>query len=194
MKMINKKNIGNAASIALVLVILFVPPAKALMIRGLIELGLFNPKTTSLKVKEQDADLSGIQFKDGSGKTVDLGLLKGKVIFLNFWATWCPPCIAEMPSINKLYEQYKNDKEVVFIMVDADNDFAKAQKYMDRKNYKMPVYSLSSNIPEVLFSGSLPTTVVFDKQGRVSYNESGAANYAGSKFIRFLERLKALQT
>ncbi|MEQ7798336.1 TlpA disulfide reductase family protein [Pedobacter sp. ASV1-7] len=192
-RILNKKNIINALFIGFLLVLIFVPSAKALMIRGLMEIGLFNPgiekpKDTALtEVK----DLSGIRFKDASGNIVDLGSLKDKVVFLNFWATWCPPCLAEMPSVNKLYEQFKNDKDVVFIMVDADSDLAKSQKYMDKKGYGLPVYQVASNIPEVIFKGSLPTTVVFDKKGRVSYNEAGAANYASDKFIEFIKQLKA---
>lgn len=192
-KIMTKKNIVNAIFIALFLVILFVPSAKAFLIQGLMEIGLFKPKTAPIATETPSADLSGIKFEDKSGKIVDLGSLKGRVIFINFWATWCPPCLAEMPSINKLYEQYKDDKNVVFIMVDADSDLLKSQKYMDNRGYKMPVYSVASNIPEVLFKGTLPTTIVFDKQGRLSYNESGAANYASSKFIEFIEQLKSLK-
>ncbi|WP_214227229.1 TlpA disulfide reductase family protein [Pedobacter sp. B4-66] len=192
-KMMTKKNIVNAIFIALFLVILFVPSAKAFLIQGLMEIGLFKPKTEPIAAETPSADLSGIKFEDKAGKVIDLGALKGKVIFINFWATWCPPCLAEMPSINKLYEQYKDDKDVVFIMVDADSDLVKSQKYMDGRSYKMPVYSVASNIPETLFKGTLPTTIVFDKQGRLSYNESGAANYASSKFIEFIEQLKSLK-
>lgn len=192
-EMMTKKNIINAVFIALFLIILFVPSAKAFLMQGLMEIGLFKPKTEPIAAGTPPADLSGIKFEDKSGKTVDLGSLKGKVIFVNFWATWCPPCLAEMPSINKLYERYKRDKDVVFIMVDADSNLAKAQKYMDSRSYGMPVYSVASNIPENLFKGALPTTIVFDKQGRISYNESGAANYASSKFIEFIEQLKNLK-
>lgn len=192
-EMMTKKNLINAVFIALFLIILFVPSAKAFLMQGLMEIGLFKPKTEPIAVGTPPVDLSGIKFEDKSGKTVDLGSLKGKVIFINFWATWCPPCLAEMPSINKLYEQYKSDKDVVFIMVDADSNLAKAQKYMDSRSYGMSVYSVASNIPENLFKGALPTTIVFDKQGRISYNESGAANYASSKFIEFIEQLKDLK-
>lgn len=191
--MMTKKNIINAIFIALFLVVLFVPSAKAFLIQGLMEIGLFKPKTEPIAAETPAADLSGIKFEDKSGKVIDLGSLKGKVIFINFWATWCPPCLAEMPSINKLYEQYKDDKDVVFIMVDADSDLVKSQKYMQGRGYKMPVYSVASNIPETLFKGSLPTTLVFDKHGRLSYNDSGAANYASSKFIAFIEQLKSLK-
>lgn len=145
----------------------------------------------ALRAMEAPGDLAGIQFKDASGKVIDLGDLRGKVVFLNFWATWCPPCRAEMPSINKLYEQFKDNKDVVFLFIDADGDLDKAQKYMDKKAYKLPVYKVASAIPSKLFRGALPTTIVFDKDGRVSYNESGAANYSSPKFITFMEKLRA---
>eukprot|EP00744_Colponema_vietnamica_P034011 GILI01056897.1.p1 GENE.GILI01056897.1~~GILI01056897.1.p1 ORF type:complete len:268 (+),score=1.53 GILI01056897.1:80-805(+) len=125
------------------------------------------------------------------GRIVDLGELNGKVVFLNFWATWCPPCLAEMPSVNKLYEQYKTDAEVVFLLEDADNDFTKAQAYMDRKSYQLPVYNAITAVPETIFKGSLPTTIVFDKMGRISFKGEGAANYNSPKFIAFIQQLKA---
>jgi len=105
--------------------------------------------------------------------------------------TWCPPCLAEMPSVNKLHTQFGNDNDVVFILVDADGNFKKAQAYMDRKKYKMPVYTFFSEVPKQIFGGSLPTTVVFDKKGRISFNGVGAVNYADPKFISFIQALKA---
>jgi len=191
-KMLTKKNIFNSLFIVLVLGILFIPSAKAFVIQGLMEIGLFNPNVEK-KALPVTADLSHIQFKDAKGKIINLEALRGKVIFLNFWATWCPPCLAEMPSVNRLYEQFKNDSDVVFLMIDADSDFAKAQAYMDRKKYKLPVYTFASQLPKELFKGSLPTTIVFDKKGRISFNEEGAANYSNSKFIAFIKQLKELK-
>lgn len=191
-KIFNKKNGLNLLFVAFFLVLIFVPAAKALMIRGLMEIGLFRPDMVQPETENKAINnLPEIKFKDATGKVVDLGSLKGKVVFLNFWATWCPPCLAEMPSVNKLYTQFKDDKDVVFILVDADSDFIKAQQYMDRKGYQLPVYNAASSIPDVIFKGSLPTTVVFDKKGRISYQEAGAANYASSKFMAFIKKLKA---
>lgn len=191
-KIFNKKNGLNLLFVAFFLVLIFVPAAKALMIRGLMEIGLFRPDMVQPETENKAINnLPEIKFKDATGKVVDLGSLKGKVVFLNFWATWCPPCLAEMPSVNKLYTQFKDDKDVVFILVDADSDFIKAQQYMDRKGYQLPVYNAISSIPDVIFKGSLPTTVVFDKKGRISYQEAGAANYASSKFMAFIKKLKA---
>jgi len=179
----------NILFVTVLLVFVLVPSAKALVLRGLMEIGLFNPGVTATAKNSVAGGLSGIRFKDAQHKVVDLGDLKGKVIFLNFWATWCPPCQAEMPSVNKLYQQFKNDPNVVFILVDGDSDLVKAQQYMTRKKFDLPVYEVDSPIPEQLFKGSLPTTVVFDKAGRISYNEEGAANYNSKKFVEFMRQL-----
>jgi thiol-disulfide isomerase/thioredoxin len=185
-----KKNIFNILLVSFLLALAFVPPAKAFMLQGLMEIGLFKPSSFALNKHEPPKDLSGIRFMDNQGKVVDLESLKGKVIFLNFWATWCPPCQAEMPAINKLYNRFKNDPNVVFIMVDADSNLPKAQKFLDKKKYSFPVYQVASNIPEQLYKGSLPTTIVFDEKGRISFNEEGAANYANKKFVSFIEQLR----
>ena len=187
-RIFNKKGIVNILSVAVILILLFVPSAKAFFLQGLMEIGLFKP-ATPIASESGSADLSGIRFRDTAGKTVDLGNLKGKVIFVNFWATWCPPCIAEMPAVNKLYEQFKDRKDVVFLLVDADGALEKSKQFMDKKQFNLPVYAVASAIPETIFKGSLPTTVVFDKMGRLSYHGEGAANYADQKFVDFMEKL-----
>lgn len=188
-----KKNAFNILFVSLLLVLVFVPSAKAFMLRGLMEIGLFKPGAAVQSNLGPAKNLSGIRFTDPAGRLVDLESLKGKVIFLNFWATWCPPCQAEMPSINKLYSQFKNDPKVVFLLVDADSDIPKAQKFLDKKKYDLPVYQVASSIPEQLFKGSLPTTIVFDKKGRISFNEEGAANYANQKFVDFILQLRDME-
>jgi thiol-disulfide isomerase/thioredoxin len=190
--LLTKKNIVNALFIALFLTIFLIPSAKALVMQGLMEIGLFKPSLDERNTTPS-TDLSAIKFKDSKNNIVSLGDLEGKVIFLNFWATWCPPCLAEMPSINKLHQQFANDQEVVFLLIDADSDFKKSQGYLDRKNYNLPLFTFASDIPETLFKGSLPTTIVFDKKGRIAYNGVGAANYANPKFITFINELKALK-
>ncbi len=184
-----RKNIFNALFVIFLLVIVFIPDAKAFFIKGLMEMGFYKPNVEI--PKENVEGLNGIRFKDVKGNLIDLGDLKGKVIFLNFWATWCPPCRAEMPSINKLYSQFKDDKDIIFIFADADGDFAKSGKFMTDRKYAMPVYKVESDIPEKVFAGALPTTVIFDKQGRLSFRHEGVANYADQKIVDFLNKLKS---
>lgn len=184
-----QKNIFNALLIIILLLIVLVPDTKVFFIKGLMEIGFYKPK---VEIPKENVDgLKGIRFKDVNGNLVDLGDLKGKVIFLNFWATWCPPCRAEMPSINKLYDQFKNDKDIIFIFADADGDLTKSSRFMADRKYTLPVYKVESNIPEQLFTGALPTTVIFDKQGRLSFKHEGVANYADQKIVDFLNRLKS---
>lgn len=190
-KVLTKKNVWNVFFIALFLIIILVPSAKALVMQGLMEIGLFTPSIDPTK-NTFTAKLSAIKFKDSKNNMVILSDFEGKIVFINFWATWCPPCLAEMRSINKLYQQFGNE-DVVFLLIDADGNFAKAQAYFDRKNYKMPVYTFASSLPKEIYSGSLPTTLVFDKKGRIAYNGVGAANYASPKFIAFIKELKALK-
>ena len=192
MKYLNRKNITNFLFVTALLVLLFVPSAKAFLLQGLMKVGLFKPSTTE-KPHVTALNLSSIKFRDAGGKVVDLGSLKGKVVFLNFWATWCPPCLAEMPSVNKLYEQFKSNPQVVFLLVDADGEFQRSQQYMDKKAYGLPVYAVASDIPEAVFKGSLPTTVVLDKSGNIVYHGEGAANYADKKFVAFIEKLITLK-
>lgn len=183
-----KKYISNGIFILVLALFVFVPSAKALLLQGLMQVGLFNPDVkTEKNLSNPTPDL---KFKDQKGKVVTLNELKGKIVFLNFWATWCPPCLAEMPSINKLYEKHKDNKDVVFILLDADSNFEKANGYMDARKYTMPVYQMASNVPEQIFAGSLPTTIVFDKQGRLSFKHEGAANYNSNKFVEFIEKLR----
>lgn len=183
-----RKNIFNALFVIFLLIIILVPDAKAFFIKGLMEIGFYKPNVETPNVNV--VSLNGIQFKDVKGNLIDLGDLKDKVIFLNFWATWCPPCRSEMPSINKLYTQFKDDKDFVFIFADADGDLTKSTRFMADRKYTMPVYKVERAIPEKVFAGSLPTTVIFDKQGRLSFKHEGVANYADKKIVDFLNQLK----
>jgi thiol-disulfide isomerase/thioredoxin len=185
-----KKNILNTLFIILLLVVIFIPDAKAFFLKGLMEIGLYKPKVEET-VAPIAMSLNGIKFSDVKGNIIDLGDLKGKVVFLNFWATWCPPCRAEMPSLNKLYTQFKNDDKVVFIFADADGDLDKSQKYMLKRKYEMPIYKVESEVPEQIFAGVLPTTIIFDKEGRLSFRHDGMANYSNKKFVSFLNQLKS---
>ena len=95
--------------------------------------------------------------------------------------------------IKPFFDKFKNEEELVFLMIDADSDFAKAQNYLNRKNFKFKVYTFASDIPKNIFSGSLPTTIVFDKKGRIAMNGVGAANYASKEFLTFIQKLKDLK-
>ncbi|MFD2285519.1 TlpA family protein disulfide reductase [Pedobacter petrophilus] len=89
-----------------------------------------------------------------------------------------------------MYSQFKDDDGVVFIFADADGELLKSSKFMTGRKYEMPVYKVESNIPEQIFAGALPTTVIFDKRGRLSFKHEGVANYADQKMADFIQKLK----
>ena len=91
-------------------------------------------------MSQADFDVS---FVDGEGKTLNLSELKEKWS-LNFWATWCQPCIAEMPALQKLYTELKDQKDIVVLSIEMDQDHAKAAKFLAKNKYSLPLYSLSS--------------------------------------------------
>lgn len=189
-------NISTMLMLAFIVAMLVNPNVKAFVIQNLMKVGLFQPSVPSVnqnstpQVVSQES-VQDVIFKDGKGNTVSLSELKGKVVFLNFWATWCPPCIAEMPSINELKKRYKGKEEIVFLMVDADGDYQKSTKFMQKRGYDLPVSVAVSSVPDNIFDGSLPTTLILDKQGRLAFKHEGSADYKNQKIVDFIDQLLA---
>lgn len=185
--------------ILFVAVLLISPSAKALILSGLNKIGLMPKPEIGVSVSSPEGNNNdeitpevilapSILFKDGNGNTVDISKQKGKVLFINFWATWCPPCIAEMPSIHKLRSQL-NNKDILFLMVDVDNDYKKSSKFMANNKYNLPVYTPASSIPSNFLSGSIPTTVIIDKTGKMVGRHEGGADYTHPEIVQFLKDL-----
>ena len=114
---------------------------------------------------------------------------KGKIIVLDFWATWCPPCIAEMPSIDKLAATLPEEADVVFLMVSLDDNPADARRFMERKGFDLPFHFLRMRDRGTYSISQIPTTYVISPDGRVVYERTGLARYDTPRFRRFLEGL-----
>ncbi|AMR31693.1 thioredoxin [Mucilaginibacter sp. PAMC 26640] len=186
----SKSNILNAVFILTLLSVIFVPTVKTLMIRGLMSIGFFNPDVSKAATSKRVA-VSDLIFSDPAGQTLSLHNLKGKVVVINFWATWCPPCRAELPSLNSLYEKFKANKDIVFITVDADGDFAKSAGFLQSNGYTLPLYKIASNVEESVYAGTLPTTVIIDTEGKMVLRHQGAADYDSKRVIDLLKSLIA---
>lgn len=156
--------------------------------RGLLATGLIRPnieaatERTAAAFPEVDLD---IELMDAAGEVVNMQQFRGKVLFVNVWATWCPPCLAEMPNIDQLYRDLESE-EIVFIMLSVDHDFSKAIAHVNSKRFRFPVYQLKGRWPAVLDASTIPTTFVIDKAGRVVLENSGMANYNSKSFKAFL--------
>ena len=182
-----KKN-GFSALMGIGIVIMIVSPdAKSLMLRQLMLTGLFNASKEKTGTSNESA--IDFYFEDDKGNVQNTASLKGKVVFVNFWASWCPPCRAEFPSIETLYSNLKNNPDVFFLMINEDNDVSAAYKYLEREKYSLPFYKAKGNVPAEIYTGTLPTTIVLDKKGEIRLRHQGFANYGSEKFINQMEEL-----
>jgi len=184
-----KSNFINGLFIIAFLLLIFNPNAKALVIKGLMQVGFFKPDINNNEKDHETA--ADAVFANASGKTINLSSLKGKVVFLNFWATWCPPCIAEMPGINHLYKKFSNRSDVIFVMVDVDGNVVASEAFMKTHDYGLPLYIAPSGISSGLFTGTLPTTIIIDKTSKIVFSKTGAANYNTEQFAAFISKLAA---
>ncbi len=129
--------------------------------------------------------LPAFNMVDAAGNKVDLQSFKGKKVFLNIWATWCPPCRAEIPSIEKLYK--KTDKEkAVFILLSVDGNFETAIKYAQKQGMKAPLYYPAENLPDMLYTSGIPATFIFDETGNLVKQNVGAEDYSTASYVRML--------
>ena len=116
---------------------------------------------------------------DLSGKTVRLSDYRGKVLFLNFWATWCPPCRAEIPDFVEAYSQEKaNGLEILGVSVDTKGKAA-ISDFVEQYKINYPVVLESRQKTEKLVKDyqpgqSIPATIIIDKSGRIRHKEVGA--------------------
>lgn len=163
---------------------------KSWLIMGLMMIGFFKPEIPKSRLSDKPEPVPAMLVQNTNGETFDLQQQKGKVVFINFWATWCPPCLAELPSINTLYQKVKADTNIVFVTVDVDNNLVKSNQFLKDKGYTFPVYGGDeSHVPNNLFGEGIPTTLVVDKQGNIVFRHLNRANYNNEEFIKFITDL-----
>ena len=115
---------------------------------------------------------------DPSGKTYTLSELKGSVVFINFWATWCPPCIEEMPSIQNLYNGFKDKKEFRMVTILYKDNYEKAMAYLKQNNYTLPVLiDREGKAAKAYGVTGVPETYIVDKNGVLREKVIGPADW-----------------
>jgi thiol-disulfide isomerase/thioredoxin len=125
--------------------------------------------TSGSKVNPQAVKIKSADFTLGdlNGKEVTLSSLKGKKVMLNFFTTWCPPCKAEMPDMEKLYQETK-DSDLIILAVNLGEDEATVKEFMKKNNYNFPVLLDSKGSTADKYSVSaIPTTYFLDKEGSI---------------------------
>ena len=169
--------------------LIFNPAVKPWILERLVSIGLFRAAINKADSTKNIVPVKNFNYTDLHGNISSISSLKGQVVFINFWASWCPPCRAEMPSINNLYLKFKDNSRITFLFFNEDNDKGKALAYLQKNNFRMPLFFTFDSIPEDIFTGSLPTTIVLNKKGEMVFKHEGMAGYDTKQFIEDLNKL-----
>lgn len=194
----NKKNLIEYGLFAVIILGLYFSGLHTEVIgfaqRGLLATGAMNPNVEEIneagdfsETMITKADFNMTLF-NSKGDKVSLEQYRGKVIFINIWATWCPPCVAEMPSINKMYNDIDKDK-IEVLMVSFDQKFEKAIQFKERKKFDFEVYKVLGKMPQMYNTNSIPTTYIIDSKGNLVFTHMGMADYNRQDFKDFLKSL-----
>lgn len=173
----------------ILLVLLLIPATRKNTAAFILKPTLFihQPKVKTDRV-EISTQAYNWQLKNLDGEGVSLSELSGKVVFINLWATWCPPCIAELPDLIKLYDDY-GDK-VVFLFI-SNESLPALKAFVDKKGYQIPVYFPVTGYPADFEANSIPTTFIVNKKGEIVVQKNGVAKWNSNRTRNILNTLIA---
>ncbi|MFZ9032233.1 MAG: TlpA family protein disulfide reductase [Robiginitalea sp.] len=158
----------------------------------LIRTGIIAPKSLAAidfeSLQVSHGDMAGLGLIDEEGRHVTLGSFEDEILLVNVWASWCPPCVAEMPGLNALYESEKEN--VGFVLITWDKTMEAAQNYRDRKGYSFSIYKTAGQVPESLRARSIPTTFILDKNENTLYRYAGMIAFDDPEMKDFLQSLR----
>lgn len=182
-KYINKKtfSVSNIVFVIAVVVLLY-PPSREWFMRQIAFSPSINKVEEAEKINTYNWELKGVNTSN-----INFKEFEGKVIFVNFWATWCPPCRAELPMIQNLYDEYKDKIEFVFV---TDESLGTVEKFFNKNNYNLPTYNSKSMPPQKFTeTNSIPATYLLDKKGNIIIDKTGSADWDSTKVKELLDKL-----
>ncbi|HUO76393.1 MAG TPA: TlpA disulfide reductase family protein [Thermodesulfovibrionales bacterium] len=157
---------------------------------ALIIFSVKREETPKTKAAVVGLNAPGFLLDDPSGKTYTLSELKGSVVFINFWATWCPPCIEEIPSIQNLYNGFKDKKEFRMVTILYKDDYDKAMAFLKQNNYTLPVLiDREGKAAKAYGLTGVPETYIVDKQGVLREKVIGPADWNSTQADSLISNL-----
>jgi thiol-disulfide isomerase/thioredoxin len=142
-----------------------------------------------LQPLKEGTEIVDFELQDLSGATHRLSDFRGKVVFLNFWATWCGPCRFEMPSMEKLYQRLK-EEGLEIVAVNLQEDRSSVEQFVDEYGLSFPVLlDTTGRIGATYGARSIPTTYIVDREGLVIAGTIGTREWDTEDYIRFFEKL-----
>lgn len=136
-----------------------------------------------------DSEPLEIRLSDLAGRPVSLSEFRGKIVFINFWTTWCLACVIEMPSMEKLHQKFK-DKDFVMVAINLQESAERVKQFF--KEYKLTFITLldiTGDVSAGLGIHSIPTTFILDKNGKIIGKALGPRDWEGKKSVALFEYL-----
>lgn len=133
----------------------------------------------------REKDIVRVKLKDMNDKPIDFKEYKGKAVFINFWATWCGPCIQEMPTIENA-QKILSDQDVVFLFA-SNEDKDQIEAFIKKHTYNFHYVQLE-NLEELKVQ-ALPTTFIFNPEGKLKFSETGFRNWNDSTNINLITKI-----
>ncbi|MGW8123941.1 TlpA family protein disulfide reductase [Roseivirga echinicomitans] len=190
-KGVSKRDIIELSIIVAIFLVIYITGSQA-EVFGRMQQVVLSTGVVNVGILDEDeftnADYN-FRLVNQEGIKIDVRDLKGKTIFINIWATWCPPCVAEMPNINSLYNKIENKEDIVFLMISHDDEMRTANAWIKRKGFDFPIYKLATPLPDVFETGVVPSTFVVSPEGKVVVSKTGMANYDTNRFRKYLLKL-----
>jgi thiol-disulfide isomerase/thioredoxin len=137
---------------------------------------LIEARQKRLNALDPNADVTdpmGFTISALDGQKLKLGSLKGKVVILDFWATWCGPCRVQHPMYDQVQEKFKDRGDVLLLSIDTDEDHAIVSGFLDQQKWNKSRVYFEDGLQKLLQVTDIPTTIVFDKQGRIASRMNG---------------------
>ena len=187
---ITKKTISNILFYGFIIFI-FTPygsGTRAKLTQGVtyVKTMIFAPKAIDIAKRGNISSLNLSLRAISNGSDFNLKDQKGKVILINYWATWCPPCRGEMPSLQSLYNDYQD--KIIFAFI-TDDEKIKVDKFYAENNYELPTYNMMANPSPEISTRTLPTTFIIDKNGKLALKEVGTSNWNSGSVRNMLDAL-----
>jgi peroxiredoxin len=140
-----------------------------------------------------DRPLPKLTLTTVDGRAYDASNLRGKVVLLDFFASWCGVCRAELPQLKTAYTKYQNDPDVAFLLVSIDEDSMRLKRYLDEMKFAFPVARANAaEVEQKMGFDNVPATFYVDRSGLVRYQIVGSESHGDSqtRVSWFIDRLK----
>ena len=147
------------------------------------------PSTEDMKVTTIDFESNMLQFTDLDNNIFNIQDFEGKNLFINYWATWCNPCLAEMPYMAELYEKYQNNEDIIFLYLSRE-ELKTIKNYIpkDESLQNLPIFKIITD-DEFFATSRIPTTFIVNSKGQVVVKDVGRAFWNDQSVFKFIDQL-----